>query len=512
MGGRTHAAAPARRALQPPRGGPRLTPDATPGSASAEPRPVAGRDPRGRAPDARLAATRVLLDVAAGRRADSALEGRGRTLTRADRALAQEIAFGTLRWKLLLDERLDALLRRGLVSLPLTVQAVLEVAAYQILFLDRIPARAAIHTAVDHVRELLPASQARGLTGVVNATLRALAAEPSARPSGLAAPPASESGPAGLVTSEAAPESSATAAELSRASSHPLWLVERWLERFGPARARALLAAGNERPAVHLRPHAGRIGAGELVERLGTEGAEAWLHPAIEGCVVLGRGDPRTLATFAQGLFTVQDAGAQLVSRLVEPPQAGLVVDVCAAPGGKLGALAERPTGATLVACDLSPLRLRRLAGTASRMQLPLRLLAADARHVAFSRPADLVVADVPCLGTGTLRRRADARWRKSPDLLPRLVELQREILLNAASLLASGGHLLYSTCSLEREENEDQVEWLLRAWPELQAVDLAGRLPASWTVAVAPGAAALFVTPEATDCDGAFAALLERR
>jgi 16S rRNA (cytosine967-C5)-methyltransferase len=460
----------------------------------------------------RLAAARVLLDVAAGRRADSSLERRARALAGADRALCQEIAFGALRWKRLLDYRLDALLKEGLDSVPLSVRAVLEVAAYQLLFLDRVPPHAAVHDAVEHVRELLPPAQSRGLTGVVNATLRALVSSRS---------------DAFLASSQ---DRRSGGEELGIATSHPTWLVERWIARFGEERARAILAADNRRPGLHLRPHSGRITAAELVERLQSEGASATLHPLDSGCVVLGGGDPTTLEAYREGLFAVQDVSAQIVARLAADPPPGLFVDACAAPGGKVGAAAERPDGRTFLAVDVSRARLVRVMATARRMALPLHPLVADARTLALARPAAFVLADVPCLGTGTFRRRVDARWQKSLDMLPGLLALQREILAQGAGLLAPGGRLLYATCSLEREENEDIVARLLESRPELRLVDLTLRIPPEFCIPFEPqvgstlvgmagrpaetagtAGSVLFITPEAGDCDGAFAALFER-
>ncbi len=406
-----------------------------------------------------------------------------------------------MRWKLALDSRLDARLGKGLDSLPPAARAVLEVAAYQLLFLDRVPAYAVLHDAVDHVRELLPANQARGLAGVVNATLRALAAEPR-----------TAAGAAALAAPAVPPNAGPDVQALAVATSHPAWIVARWLERFGPERARAILEADNRRPGVHLRPHAARIAAPELVERLRGEGAHASLHPLHPGCVVLGGGDPTSFPAYDAGLFSVQDVSAQRISALAADLAAGLTLDLCAAPGGKAGAIAERPDGRTILAVDVSPARLARLVANARRQSLPLLALAADARSLALRRPADFVLADVPCLGTGTFRRRVDARWQKTPAALPDLVELQRAILVHAADLLAPGGRLLYSTCSLEREENEDAVARLLDARPDLGLVDLAPRIdPALQSWLEERPQAVLFVTPERGDCDGAFAALLEK-
>jgi 16S rRNA C967 or C1407 C5-methylase (RsmB/RsmF family) len=208
------------------------------------------------------------------------------------------------------------------------------------------------------------------------------------------------------------------AGDLAVATSHPAWLVARWIERFGPARARAILEADNLRPGVHLRPHAARVSAR----------------------------------------------------------------------------------------------RLARLLENARRQSLPLLPVVADARDLALRRPADFVLADVPCLGTGTLRRRVDARWRKTPASLPELTALQRGILSHAADLLAPGGRLLYATCSLEREENEDAAAWILAARGDLRLVDLAPHVePAFRLRAGEASPAMLFLTPELGDCDGAFAALLEK-
>ncbi len=383
------------------------------------------------------------------------------------------------------------------------MRAILEVAAYQVLFLDRVPAHAAIKDAVDHVRELLPAAQARGLAGVVNATLRRLA---EARIAAAAAEEIPALPSAHL--SGADPD----AHELAVAWSHPAWLVGRWLARFGPDRTRALLEADNRPPGVHLRPHSGRIAGTELVQRLERDGASVEPHPLHAGSLTLRSGDPAALDAFREGLFTVQDVSAQMVSRLVPDDSSGLFVDVCAAPGGKIGAAAERPEGRTFVAADISAVRLRRIVDTARRQDLPLRAVVADARTLALRRAPSFVLADVPCLGTGTLRRRADARWRLSRERLADLLDLQRGILANAADLLAPGGRILYATCSLEAEENEQMVAWLLSSRPDLTPVNLEPLISPSLALRL-PGRAecALFVTPEAGDCDGAFAVLLEK-
>lgn len=452
----------------------------------------------------------MLLDAAAGRHADESLDRRARLLSGPDRALCHEIAFGALRWKLLLDSRLDALLSRGLGSLPPPARAVLEVAAYQLLFLDRVPAYAVLDRAVENVRDLLPASQARGLAPVVNATLRAMAAE-SREPAD-----ASRRVPAEAVVEtrrRPAPRTGAGGAEdLAVATSHPAWLVARWIERFGPARARAILEADNLRPGVHLRPHAARVTAAELAQRLRAEGASVRPHALHPNCLVLGGGDPAALAAYREGFFSMQDVSGQLVSALAAELATGLTVDLCAAPGGKAGAVAEKPGSRTILAVDVSARRLARLLENARRQSLPLLPVVADARDLALRRPADFVLADVPCLGTGTLRRRVDARWRKTPASLPELTALQRGILSHAADLLAPGGRLLYATCSLEREENEDAAAWILAARGDLRLVDLAPHVePAFRLRAGEASPAMLFLTPELGDCDGAFAALLEK-
>lgn len=420
-----------------------------------------------------------------------------------------------MRWKLFIDHRLDTILRKGIDSVPLTVKAVLEVAAYQLLFLDRVPAHAAIHEAVEHVRQLLPPGQARGLTGVVNATLRTIASSQSDRDRPARNAPRHPAPP-----DLASVSASGSLEKLAVATSHPAWLVARWLERFGREQAFAILAADNRRPGVHLRPRAGFVTAPELVDRLVAEGAPADLHPLHPACVVLRGGDPQTLAAYQEGLFAVQDVSAQIVGALVsefmvEPrpgERGGLVVDLCAAPGGKAGAAAERPAGRIFLAADVSRVRLARVVANSRRQLLPLVPLVADARNLALRREADFVLADVPCLGTGTFRRRVDARWRKSPEQLPALVDLQRGILHNAADLIRPGGRLLYSTCSLEREENEEAVEHLLETRLDLRLLDLAPGVRSELRLPIgARPESALFITPAAGDTDGAFAALFER-
>jgi len=283
--------------------------------------------------------------------------------------------------------------------------------------------------------------------------------------------------------------------------SHPEWLVERWLERWGPADTAALVAANNTRPDLYLR-----LLSADAGQRLRAAGIGAEPHPLARHVVRLAAGGDLT-AALAAAPSVVQDPAAALVTQYADVPPTAVVADLCAAPGGK--ALVLAAAARYTVAADRSFGRMRRIRENLERTRgqgaaLAAGLVVADGRAPAL-RTADVVLLDAPCTGTGTLRRHPDGRWRIQPADLAALGRLQRELLDAAAQLVRPGGVLLYSTCSLEPEENEAQVTWFLDRYPEYS--------PAP-TGAVPPdvrNGAWLSVLPQRHGCDGAFAARLLR-
>jgi 16S rRNA (cytosine967-C5)-methyltransferase len=428
----------------------------------------------------RRAALNVLTQVRSGRPLDSALDGALRNLDEDDRRLAHEMAAGVLRRQQALDARLAALVTRDWSKVPARLQDLLRLGAYQMVVLDRVPAHAAVDTSVSLARE----EGGPRASGFVNAVLRRLGAQPE-----VMAPSAE---PAGEV---------ADAEALARRHSHPLWLVERWLRRFGPGETARLLEWNDRRPRLVLQP--ARQGAAELEQRWKDAGIRA--EPAAFGAgLVTDRRRPEELPGFAEGAFLVQDPAQALLAWFADLPAGATLYDAAASPGGKTIALGREAR--LIVAGDVSRTRVERLARNLRRAgsgrEHPV---VADGRRPPV-RSVGAVLLDAPCLGTGTFARHPDARTRVAPAALARLAGLQAELLESLAEVVAPGGLLIYSTCSLEPEENELQVERLLAEHPEFR------REPSeTFPGALLSEQGDMAILPQRHEMDGAYAARLRR-
>ncbi|HEY8257514.1 MAG TPA: transcription antitermination factor NusB [Gemmatimonadales bacterium] len=425
---------------------------------------------------ARRAALRILGDVREGRPFDAALDRAVGSLMEVDRRLAHEMAAGVLRRQSALDARLGRLVPRGWESVAPGLQDVLRLGAFQLTALDRVPAHAAVDTSV---------SLARGMGGVraggfVNAVLRRLVRLP-------AEPPTPTDGVE-------------TAADLAERFSHPRWLVDRWVARFGTDAAAELLRWNNTRPRLVLQ--AAREGL-EALERRWRDAGIA-VEPAPFGAgLVVDRSRPSELPGYAEGSFIVQDPAQALLAWFADLPPDVWLYDACAAPGGKTITLGRNVAG--VVAGDLGR-RIERLAANLRRAGSGREhVVVADAMRAPV-RPMGAVLLDVPCLGTGTFARNPDARWRVTPEALAGLVDKQAALLARSADAVAPGGLLIYSTCSLEPEENEIQVDRWLDAHPEF--VREAGD---TFPSALVSPKGDLMIVPQVHRMDGAYAARLRR-
>jgi 16S rRNA (cytosine967-C5)-methyltransferase len=422
----------------------------------------------------RRAALKVLTEVREGRPFEAALDRAVRGLGEADRRLAHEMAAGVLRRRRVLDARLTPLVPRGWAKVTPALQDLLRLGAFQLTALDRVPPHAAVDTSVALAKE---AGGARA-GGFVNAVLRQLATTPAPLPR-----------PGSAVV------------RLAEQHSHPLWLVERWLARFGSEDTERLLAWNNSRPRLVLQPAREEI---RDLERRWRESGIA-VEPAPYGAgLVTDRRRPRDLPGYAEGGFIVQDPSQALLAWFADLPPGATVYDASAAPGGKtitLGRAARR-----VVAADRSRIRVRRLAENLRRAGSGREyVVVADARHPPV-RPVEVVLLDAPCLGTGTFARHPDARERVSVEALVSLERLQGELLEGVAGVVAPGGLLLYSTCSLEPEENERQVERFLGRHPKFR------REPSeTFPPALQSSEGDLMILPQRDHTDGAFAARLRR-
>jgi len=293
---------------------------------------------------------------------------------------------------------------------------------------------------------------------------------------------------------------------LALEGSHPRWIVARWVERYGIDNTRKLLEANNREAPLIARPwHVVREQLEAMFESAGVHVEEA---PLARDSIVLSSpvSSLTELGPFRQGLFHLQDSASTLVTQYAAVPNGALVADLCAAPGGKSVELSRN--AAQVFASDLSLARLQRVLENTQRLEIEnLNAYVADARFPAI-RPVDLTLVDAPCTGTGTFRRHPDARWRLKVSDLAVMSTIQRAILRAAAETVRPGGRLVYSTCSLEPEENEAQVERFLNEHPDWELDPPAeGAVPAS----VLDGGL-LRVLPHLHGTDGAFAARLRRK
>ncbi|SRR5579875_3168631 len=437
----------------------------------------------------------------------------------ADAALATELTLGVLRWRRSLDFLLERQLKKPLAKLDLPVALALRIGLYQLRFLEKIPARAAVNESVELVKRARQSSAA----ALVNAVLRRAARDAK--------------GP----LEKLVPHDLPVAERLGVLLSHPTWLVERWLARFGEPATAALLEANNRAPRMTfaLGDPAHRE---SIVEELESGGLRIERGRLLENAFAASGGSLARTRAFQRGDISIQDEASQAVPRLLGVRPGDRVLDVCSAPGGKTAALARAATPRGLViAGELHEHRLRSMREHLQRLRIATRqfqeeitpgqatemfrtgsprvqLVALDASQpLPFSAQFDRILVDAPCSGTGTLARHPEIRWRLRPEQLEEFHFLQVKLLRNALAQLAPGGRLVYSTCSMEPEENESVVAEALRSG-EFRLVPAAesARLLAPH---LAPGmeSSSLFdaggffrASPAVHGTDGFFAAVLD--
>ncbi len=418
-------------------------------------------------------------------------------LASRDHGLATELVMGVLRWQSLLDQRLAGASARKIERLDGEVLAALRLGVYQLQFLSRVPARAAIFESV----ELVKAARKRSAASFVNAVLRKISA-------------------AGADDVFAEIGKSPDAIRLARNAAHPPWLVERWTEHYGIEAARQICVHDQTVPGTSIYIH-GDESEAELAEA-GVQLAPGRLLAAARSVLA---GDVTATRAYQESRINIQDEASQLVSLLVDGEAIvdrtiadRRILDCCAAPGSKTALIARRNPRAKIFATELHPHRARLLQ---SLSRLPnVHVVAADACDLPFSCAFDRIFADVPCSGTGTLARNPEIKWRLKREDLRDLQSRQVAILKSALARLAIGGRLVYSTCSLEREENEAVVEAALDDAAEFRVIDCGGELEQlrqsgemCWKdIASLLAGPYLRTIPGMHPCDGFFAAMMERR
>ena len=372
---------------------------------------------------------------------DASLKAACRGLDRRDAALAARLTYGVLQNRALLDFYLGQFCSQSFDKLEPFIRDVLRLGAYQILYMDRVPDSAAVNESV----ELVKRRKRQRAAGMVNALLRRISREKASLP--------------------AIPDSG-SAAYLSLRYSHPRWLVERLLELLGREEAEEYLRLDNESVPTTIQRNSLRCTARELTESLEASGARLSAHPWLPDCWQLsGGGDLEAMPAFQAGWFQVQDAAARAAAIAAGTKSGDRVLDVCAAPGGKSFAAAmEMGDVGQVIACDIHPHKLALIEKGAQRLGLTcVTPVLADGRQerTEWLESFDAVICDAPCSGLGIIRKKPDVRY-KDPRVLAGLPRVQKAILDNACRYVRSGGVLLYATCTILPEENQEITDAFL--------------------------------------------------
>lgn len=419
------------------------------------------------------------------------------SLARADAGLATEIVYGTIQRQLTLDYLLENHVQSGLGKLETWVCSLLRLSVYQLFYLDKIPTHAAIHEAVQIAKTIGHA----GIGGMVNAVLRNVVR-------------AFPEGERKLLF----PEQMSHAKKLSITYAHPLWLVKKWLDQFGEATTIAICEANNRPPASSARVNVLRGSRDQMLDTLRSDGLDAAasvLSP--DGIVVRQAGHLAASRYVREGQLTIQDESSMLVARALDAKPGMRVLDCCAAPGGKTTHIAETmdDTG-ELIANDIHAHKAQLIAGHAERLGLTcIRTHTADALTLADTfepESFDRILLDAPCSGLGVIRRKPEIKWQKEAEHATTLAALQLQLLERASTLLKPDGALVYSTCTITKEENAAVIQAFLQrhptyvcdvSWMQVLAPDVVERCAADGQ---------LQVLPSHFDSDGFFIARLVKK
>jgi 16S rRNA (cytosine967-C5)-methyltransferase len=366
------------------------------------------------------------------------------SLARPDAGLATELVYGTIQRLNTIDFYLSGFVPKGLNKLEPWVRSLLRLSLYQLLYLDRIPAHAAVNEAVDIAKR----RGHSGISGMVNAILRNIIRSRQQL----------------VIPSDLEP-----VRRIALEHSHPEWLVQRWLEQYGEAVTANICSANNEPPKVSVRVNSLRIDRGSLIDELRAQGIDAAPSQlSTDGVIVTGAGNMAHSRWYQEGMISIQDESSMMVANALDPQPGMLVLDCCAAPGGKTTHIAERMKDQGQIwASDLHEHKRKLIEEQADRLKLgSIRTITEDARRLSdrFARDSfDRILLDAPCSGFGVIRRKPDVKWAKQSHDIEGIAALQLELLNRVRQLLKPGGVLVYSTCTIEQNENERVVERFIR-------------------------------------------------
>jgi len=404
-------------------------------------------------------------------------------LDERDRAFVSELVRGTIRWKKYLDWIVSRLFKGDLEKMPTDVRLLLWQALYQIVII-KTPAFAAVNECVQQIKE----RRLHAWTGVANGILRTYLRAPLAV--------------------QLPDEATSPIEHLAVKTSHPEWMVARWIKQFGMMESQKLCEANNTVPLLSVRCNTGKISLNEFCRLLEKEGTD-FERSLVPGFIRISSLKEVARRRFLDdGLMTVQDESAGLVGLLCAPENGRVIVDLCAAPGGKSTHLSEQAPTSVVVSGDIHRRRANLIVAAKKRLgRTNLQVLVADADFFPI-KEADVVLLDAPCSGLGVLRRKPEIRWKRQLNDIDNLAEQQKKMIRRAAELVAPGGYLVYSTCTLEREENEEVVNDLLAHSNFVVAAADEQKIPAAFITA--EGTVRTF--PHLHGMDGAFAVKLKKR
>lgn len=409
-----------------------------------------------------------------------------------DRAFATELAYGTLRFLKTIDWVLGQFVKQPLSAQTAPVRNILRLSVYQLMYLDKVPASAACNEGAEMAKK----HGHPGAVKFVNGVLRGIARRISdIKFPGLADDPVGH---------------------ISIKYSHPAWMVERWIREYGTEET-ILLCRSNNAPSPNtVRVNTLKITRDGLVEKLKREGlALKETAVAPEGIKIEGFLSIASIAAFREGLFLVQDESSMLASRVLAPVPGSTAIDTCSAPGGKTTHLAQlMENRGEIFAFDVHPHKLDLIKENSARLGIDIiKEFSGDAREMPekLHNSADYVLVDAPCSGLGVLGRRPDARWRKEPGQIAGLVRLQAEILDSSSRCVKENGVMVYSTCTITREENLGQVEDFLAGHPEFMLEDLTPLIPRSLDVDGTMAGGYLQILPHRHGMDGFFIARMRK-
>ncbi len=405
-----------------------------------------------------------------------------RNLTSLDRAFLTELTYGVLRWRGRLDWLIRHFSKVPFEKIELEILNILRLGLYQILFLSKTPFSAAVNESVGLAKSI----RGKGGAGFVNGILRSILREKEQIPY----PDFSEN----------------PVLHISVVESHPLWLVRRWVEEVGLEETARICAVNNQISALTLRTNTLKINRNDLIEKLRQKELKPFPCSFSEEGILLKDPPPTSGLPFLKaGFYIIQDEASQLVTSILDPKPGERILDACAAPGGKTTHIAQRmENGGEIYALDLTKRKLNRIEEMCQRLGIKIVKTmkgdAANALPILREMKFDRVLADVPCSGFGTLRRNPDLKWRRGEEDIGRLAELQSSILRNLARYVKEGGILVYSTCTVFHEENEDVVEKFLDEHPEFRLDQINEALPEKCQSFIKNGYLKTFPPKEAMD------------